>query len=114
MITDSEKFVEIQGILVKSNISILDLRKINDLIIELSTENRELKKRLEEIDYTVIPNSDIKPLIDRYKIQQEIFIKYLEKDSNEIYRDVGLRQNIFRQILQKYKQIIGVLDGKEN
>lgn len=39
--------------------------------------------------------------------QQEEFIKYLQDESKEVYRDGGLRQNIFRQILQKYKEIIG-------
>ena len=38
--------------------------------------------------------------------QQKEFIKYLEDESKEIYRDGGLRQNIFKQVLQKYKEII--------
>lgn len=41
------------------------------------------------------------------KNQQKEFIKYLEDESKEVYRDGGLRQNIFRQVLQKYKEIIG-------
>lgn len=44
MITDNEKFIEIQAILVSSNINTRDCAKINDLIIELSKENQELKK----------------------------------------------------------------------
>lgn len=44
------------------------------------------------------------------KTQQKEFIKYLEDESKEIYRDGGLRQNIFKQVLQKYKSIIGVSD----
>ena len=47
------------------------------------------------------------------KDQQKEFIKYLEDESRETYRDGGLRQNIFRQILQKYKEIIGVSDEKK-
>lgn len=39
--------------------------------------------------------------------QQKEFIKWLENESKKIYRDGGLRQNIFRQILQKYRSIIG-------
>lgn len=39
--------------------------------------------------------------------RQKEFINYLEDESKEIYRDGGLRQNIFKQILQKYKEIIG-------
>lgn len=45
---------------------------------------------------------------------QDKFIKYLEVESREIYRDGGLRQNIFRQVLQKYKEITGVSNGKES
>ena len=45
--------------------------------------------------------------------QQKKFIKYLEDESKEIYRDGGLRQNIFRQILQKYKSIIGDINDKK-
>lgn len=48
------------------------------------------------------------------RTQQKEFIEYLEDESKEIYRDGGLRQNIFRQILQKYKEIIGVSDDKTN
>ena len=74
---------------------------------DLLKENQELKKQLEEINYTIIPNCDIKPLIDKFRTQQKEFIKWLEDESKEVYRDGGLRQNIFRQILQKYKEIIG-------
>lgn len=74
---------------------------------DLLKENQELKKQLEEINYTIIPNCDIRPLIDKFRTQQKEFIKWLEDESKEVYRDGGLRQNIFRQILQKYKEIIG-------
>ncbi len=67
-----------------------DCIKINDLILKLSKENQKSKD------------------------QQKEFIKYLEKESNEIYRDGGLRQDFFKQVLQKYKEITGILDGKEN
>lgn len=46
-------------------------------------------------------------LVQIQETQQKEFIKYLEEESKEIYRDGGLRQNIFRQILQKYREIIG-------
>ena len=39
--------------------------------------------------------------------QQKEFIKYLENESKEIYRDCGVRQNIYKKILKKYKEIIG-------
>ena len=41
MITDNEKFIEIQAILASSNINTRDCAKINDLIIELSKENQQ-------------------------------------------------------------------------
>ena len=78
-------------------------------IERLTKENQELKKQLEELKFDIV---DGKPYIklDTVLTKQQKFIKYLEDESKEIYRDGGLRQNIFRQILQKYKSIIG---GKE-
>lgn len=90
MITDSEEFIKIQWLLALSNIPTTDCFKINALIIKLSKENQELKN------------------------QQKKFMLWLEDESKEIYRDGGLRQNIFKQVLQKYKEITGILDGKEN
>lgn len=43
----------------------------------------------------------------KYKNQQKEFIKWLEDESKEIYRDGGLRQNIYKEVLKKYKEIIG-------
>ena len=43
MITDDEKFIEIQAILANSDISTTNCVKINDLIVELSKENQQLK-----------------------------------------------------------------------
>lgn len=58
MITDNEKFIEIQAILASSNINTRDCAKINDLIIELSKENQELKQRILEIVYEEGSDSD--------------------------------------------------------
>lgn len=90
MITDNEKFIEIQAILASSNINTRDCAKINNLIIELSKENQQE--------------------MNNVAIQQKKFIKWLEDESKEIYRDGGLRQNIYKEILQKYKSIIGGKD----
>lgn len=94
--------------------------KLNKSIQQLLKENQELKKELEENENPLRGifaqvNDDMllrscgamRSEIDGYKTQQKEFIKYLEDESKEVYRDGGLRQNIFRQILQKYKQIIG-------
>lgn len=85
-------------------------------------ENQELKKQLEEINYTIIPNCDIKPLIDKFRTQQKEFIKYLEDeikninpneyDAEEVYRvhgyEVMLNYIMLIKILNKYKEIIGM------
>lgn len=97
--------------------------------IMLLKENETLMKKLKEIEEEYIDfeeeENSIKielrddrdnyyeRLQDKYKEQKE-FIKYLEKESKEVYRDGGLRQNIYKEILQKYEKIIGVLDEKEN
>ena len=54
MITDNEKFIEIQAILVSSNINTRDCAKINDLIIELSKEKQQLKDKLSKIETLII------------------------------------------------------------
>ena len=47
MITEDERFIKIQGILSFSDIHPADCIKINDLIIELSKENQQLKEQVE-------------------------------------------------------------------
>lgn len=92
-------------------------------IKDLLKENQELKKQLEEKqnpfkgifaqvnDDTLLRDcGNMNAEINELKNQQKEFIEYLEDESKEIYRDGGLRQNIFRQILQKYKETIGVSD----
>lgn len=97
----------------------------NKEMLGLKEQNQELKKQLEEYikqnmklkdelfdkrkEYQDT-YKDVRIEIKEYKTQQKEFIKYLEDESKEIYRDGGLRQNIFRQILQKYKEIIGAED----
>ncbi len=78
--------------------------------VDLVNEMYELKKQVEERTkmyqnaYDYSQKMEGKAII--LETQQKEFIKYLEDESKEIYRDGGLRQNIFRQILQKYKEII--------
>lgn len=74
---------------------------------DLKNKNQELKKQLEEQDYTVIPNNEIKPILDKYKNQQKEFIEWLENESKELIRDAGYHQRICLEILDKYKEIIG-------
>ena len=64
-------------------------------------------EELAEIICKVKNYKDSKVNNQKLKKQQKEFIKYLEDESKEIYRDGGLRQNIYKEILQKYKEIIG-------
>lgn len=74
-------------------------------------EHEKLKKQLEERTkmyqnaYDYSQKMEGKVII--LETQQKEFMKWLEDESKEVYRDGGLRQNIFRQILQKYEEIIG-------
>ena len=118
MITEDKRFIDIQGILAMSDVHPADCIKINDLIIELSKENQELEKQLEEINKIIEKCGfvNIEQVMLNYcglLTQQKEFIEYLEDESKEIYRDGGLRQNIFRQILQRYKSIIGDINDKK-
>ena len=89
-----------------------------DLSEQLQQENQSLKKQLEEINKVIEKCGfvNIEQVMLNYcglLTQQKEFINYLEDESKEIYRDGGLRQNIFRQILQKYKSIIGDINDKK-
>ena len=64
MITDNEKFIEIQAILVSSNINTRDCAKINDLIIELSKENQELKKVIDKINHILNNQINYREFVD--------------------------------------------------
>lgn len=93
--------------------------------VMLLKENEVLKKQLEniseELELVMCDLHNRTSERDSYErklneslSQQKKFINYLEKESKKVYRDGGLRQNIYKEILQKYKQIIGVSDEKEN
>lgn len=48
MITEDKRFIDIQGILAMSDVHPSDCIKINDLIIELSKENKKYKKVIDK------------------------------------------------------------------
>ena len=89
----------------------------NKEMLGLKEKNQELKKQVETYEIEGYEqNEELNKRafdIRKYKVQQKEFIKYLEDESKEIYRDGGLRQNIFRQILQKYKEIVNGINGIE-
>ena len=95
---------------------------IIDIIHSLEEENQSLKKQLEDINYTCVPNSDIKNVIDKYKNQQKEFIECLENEKDRLARECShiyedslgktrfVNEDIFNEvdtILSKYKEIIG-------
>lgn len=45
--------------------------------------------------------------ITKMKEQQKKFMLWLEEESKKIYRDGGLQQKIYKQILQKSKEMLG-------
>lgn len=92
------------------------LNKIPDYN-DLLKENKELKKQLEEINKMIEKCGfvNIEQVMLNYcglLTQQKEFIKYLEDDLKENYRDMGYRHNIFREILDKYEEIIGDIDER--
>ena len=93
--------------------TMFEKEQLNSLVNSCQEEHKKLKKQVEEYKDKInwYENFEVNKTIDKLRLkhntQQKDFIKYLEDESKEIYRDGGLRQNIFRQILQKYKEIIG-------
>lgn len=102
------------GGLLFIDLSMIKFSKLSSYIRQLDKESQELKKRLEtyEIDGYKQDEELNKMSFDirKYKIQQKEFINYLEDESKKIYRDGGLRQNIYKEVLKKYKEIIGGKD----
>lgn len=84
----------------------------------LLKENQELKKQLEDRteDYKRMKdNFDSKvDVLTKIETQQKEFIKYLEDEIKlqEEINDIVLATG-FEEILQKYKEIIGVSDEKK-
>ena len=93
--------------------TMFEKEQLNSLVNSCQEEIRRLKKQLEENKDKInwYENFEINKTIDKLRLkhntQQKEFIDYLENESKKIYRDGGLRQNIFKQILRKYKSIIG-------
>ena len=103
------------------------LNKIPDYN-DLLKENKELKKQLEEINKMIEKCGfvNIEQVMLNYcglLTQQKEFIKYLEKtiaelecddvDDEEIKGYLIQRIDTFKEILKKYKSIIGVSDDKK-
>lgn len=106
-------------------------KELYNYIKNLQKEKKELKKQLKESKNRYINRLNnqlaegVEPdeedfyfaeienkanAYDRLLKKQKEFMSWLEDESKEIYRDGGLRQNIFKQVLQKYKSILGYKD----
>lgn len=64
---------------------------------DLIKENQELNKE----------NDRLAAKLNKNKILQNEFRKWLENESKELIRDAGYHQRICLDILEKYKEIIG-------
>ena len=95
----------------KNFCSILDTK--SQVLERTAKENQELKKKLDELQ--TLYNNMFKCHCNRVQVetllsQQKEFINYLESESKELIRDAGYHQRICLEILEKYKEIIGVKD----
>lgn len=120
---------ELNQIELQYNANALKQQKFNELL----KENQELKKQLEDMTLCRdIASGHREEVQDREVIllnQQKEFINYLENEINklkeqiknyDIWHEVGtdinfliLKKQFYLEILQKYKEIIGVLDDKK-
>ena len=87
----------------------------DDIIAGLKKENQELKKQLENTDYTSVYLKVCEDTKDKYESQQKEFIEYLNRMFNyyqkeeQKYRTLSNRamKVAFESVLEKYKEIIG-------
>ena len=118
----------VQDKLVKNELNQIELQynalkqqKFNELL----KENQELKKQVETYEIEGYEqNEELNKMsfdLKKYKIQQKEFIKYLETwKENEEYCYLAsspidrCRKDVYEEVLQKYKSIIGVSDEKES
>ena len=90
-----------------------DFIELFNEMVNWRKETIELKKQVEErnIEYF----KGVYDTNNKYDTQQKVFIKYLEGEI-KIYSNTYMGEMLkeIEEILQKYKEIIGVSDEKEN
>ena len=90
------------------------LDKIVPIIREMLSE--EYKTGLEQARFDKrmleLENDRLAVKLNKNKILQNEFRKWLENESKELIRDAGYHQRICLDILEKYKEIIGGKDEK--
>lgn len=117
------------------------LKNISDMMGKLDNKNEtEIKQEIEQIGYKEFyryfkekdvyikqlkeEKQELINLLDMFKNQQKEFIEYMNKTIEELECDdfgdeemkgyLIQRIDTFKEILRKYKSIIGVSDEKEN
>lgn len=111
--------------LVQKHVEMIEKEQLNSLVNSCQEEIRQLKKQLEEKENIACnwQNSCLENAgkIEILEIQQKKFIKYLEDEIKQINpKDLGIGELnlrlddikftqylIYKEILQKYKEIIG-------
>lgn len=85
-----------------------------NLLMEKEREIKKLEEEYQIIDsklfFTKYELDMRQKSIDNKLSQQKEFIEYLENKSKELKKDAGYHQRICLEILEKYKEIIGVKD----
>ena len=102
-----------------NNIDFESTVEVYKKISSLFEENQELKKQLENTDYTSVYLKGCTDTKGKYLSQQKEFIEYLEdklcvinnllnteQDEAKVYYLI-VRRTAFDEILSKYKEIIG-------
>ena len=98
-----------------------DKETLKDMVLTLQEENQELKKQVE--NYKKLGFKHLQDKNNNLENQQKEFIEYMNKTIEELEcDDVGdekmkgyliQRIDTFKEILKKYKSIIGVSDEKK-
>lgn len=117
MITDNEKFIEIQAILVSSNINTRDCAKINDLIIELSKENQELKEKLDKYENPEDMTLMMMWCTEKVKDENEKLTKQLEETDRKLFltkNELDMREKSIDNKLNQQKEFIKWLEDYLN
>ena len=117
MITDNEKFIEIQAILASSNINTRDCAKINDLIIELSKENQELKEKLDKYENPEDMTLMMMWCTEKVKDENEKLTKQLEETDRKLFltkNELDMREKSIDNKLNQQKEFIKWLEDYLN
>lgn len=69
--------------------------------------------RLDEIDYTIIPNSDIKPLLDKLQQENKI-LKENAEHNDKVVDKVNWENQLLKKENKQLKERIGYLERSNN